>query len=98
MLGTPRTRREMQEAVTAIVQRNSNDPRAIAAQMMYLLPTEELPTLDQVQELINLAYGLGWKDREASLVAEPLKQPPTVTMDYRPGVGTTFLYDGKPRP
>lgn len=64
-------------------------------QLMYLVPEpEELPTIDQMQELINLAYKLGWQDRGQAVWRT---EPPTVTLDYQPGVRTTFLYDGKPR-
>jgi hypothetical protein len=63
---------------------------------MYLLPKpEELPTLDQMETLISMAYRLGWKDRGLSVWP---KRPPTVTIQPNPDGSWTFLYDGKPRP
>lgn len=86
----------MLETVTSIVRRSPNDPQAIAAQLMYLLPTpEELPTLDQMQTLISLAYRLGWKDRGQSLFR---KTAPHVSILRNSDGGWTFLYDGQPRP
>lgn len=64
----------------------------IADQIMAL---NELPTLEQMQELINLAYGLGWKDRRYAIWNTT---PPTVTIVPRPDGTWLFLYDGKPRP
>lgn len=95
--GTPRTREEILREVTSIVERCcSTGPEVTIRQIMSLIPEpQELPTSDQMQEMINLAYGLGWRDRGQAVWRT---EPPTVTMDYRPGEGTTFLYDGKPRP
>lgn len=56
---------------------------------------DQLPTLEQMQELINLAYGLGWKDRQSAIWNTT---PPTVTIVPRPDGTWLFLYDGKPRP
>lgn len=52
------------------------------------------PTLAQMQELLNLAYQLGWRDGQANLG----QQPPTMTILPNPDNSWTFLYDGKPRP
>jgi hypothetical protein len=67
----------------------------IADQIMSLFTSHELPTLEQMQELINLAYGLGWKDRKYAIWNTT---PPTVTIAPRPDGTWLFLYDGKPRP
>ena len=60
-------------------------------------PTPDLPTLGQVQEMINLAYRLGWQDRESLTVLQRKLPPPTVTILQNPNGSWTFLYDGKPR-
>ena len=65
----------------------------VADQILNLFP--DLPTLDQMQELINLAYALGWKDRRYAIWNTT---PPTVTIAPRPDGTWLFLYDGKPRP
>ena len=94
--GTPNTR----ETIASILMRNAGMKLSAAEidkvvnQLMYLVP--DLPTLEQMQELINLAYGLGWKDRAHAIWNTT---PPTVTVLPNQADGSwTFLYDGKPRP
>lgn len=95
----------LRETVLSIVGRHlptaPKTAQAIVNQLMYVIPETPVPvpittdTPDQMQEMINLAYQLGWKDRDQAVWP---KDPPTVTLQYEPGVRTTFLYDGKPRP
>ena len=59
---------------------------------------DELPTLEQVETMIALAYRLGWQDREDQTVLQRKLQPPVVTILPNPDGSWTFLYDGKPRP
>lgn len=96
--GTPNIR----ELLRGILLRNTGMQLSAAVidqtvnQMMYVIPTpQEPPTLEQMQELINLAYGLGWKDRRYAIWNTT---PPTVTIAPRPDGTWLFLYDGKPRP
>lgn len=56
------------------------------------------PTLEQMQELLNLAYQLGWKDRENMSPVRRTLIPPTVTILLGSNGDWTFLYDGQPRP
>lgn len=90
----------LRETIESIVQRHlptaPKTARSLISQLMYLIPEpQELPTIGQMQEMINLSYQLGWKDRDQAIWP---KDPPTVTLQYEPGKRTTFLYDGKPRP
>lgn len=95
--GTPQTPEQLRETIRSIVERNrTTDPEVTVRQLMYVIPEpQELPTLEQMQELINLAYGLGWKDRRYAIWNTT---PPTVTIAPRPDGTWLFLYDGKPRP
>lgn len=61
-------------------------------------PTPELPTLEQMETLLSLAYRLGWQDRERLTVLQRKLPPPVVTIQPNPDGSWTFLYDGKPRP
>lgn len=91
----------LRETVLSIVGRHlptaPKTAQAIVNQLMYLMPEpQELPSWEQMQETINLAYGLGWRDRDQAVWK--LGPPPTVTIEHTPGKGIVFLYDGKPRP
>lgn len=96
MPGTQSIREQIRDLIDA--EPTTGRSGEVADQILSLIRESELPTLDQMQDLINMAYQLGWRDREVAIVSQPLKQPPTVTLIYEPGEGTTFLYDGKPRP
>lgn len=89
--GTPNIR----QTIVDLINSGPTTGRApeIADQIMSLIPSQ--PTLEQMQEMINLAYGLGWKDRQYAIWNTT---PPTVTILPRPDGSWLFLYDGKPRP
>lgn len=61
-------------------------------------PTQEPPTLEQMEALLSLAYRLGWRDRESQTVLGRKLPPPVLTITPNPDGSWTFLYDGKPRP
>lgn len=92
MPGTKSTRERIRDLIDALPTTGRSGE--LADQILSLMP-QSLPTWDQTQELINLAYQLGWTDRQ-NLPEDVLR--PTVTIQHTPGKGITFLYDGKPRP
>lgn len=55
---------------------------------------DQLPTLEQMEQLIGMAYKLGWRDRAQAIFRTTA---PTVTIKPNPDGSWTFLYDGKPR-
>lgn len=97
----PPSSASLRETVWSILMRNTGTKLSSAVidqtvnQLMHLMPERNLPTVQQMEEMIDLAYKLGWKDRGQSIFRTTA---PTVTIKPNPDGSWTFLYDGNPRP